>query len=135
MKLVWAQIKNFRSIKDSGKIYFNPNLTVLAGKNESGKSNILKALDCFSKNTFDRDSDYPIDYISEYPEVIVHFELEDNDLQNIKEFFTLNKNSSKKSNGVTITRTAESNEVINIEIFNDTLEYIVTETDKATNCN
>ncbi|WP_340028480.1 AAA family ATPase [Paenibacillus sp. FSL H7-0940] len=132
MKLVWAQIKNFRSIKDSGKIYFNPNLTVLAGKNESGKSNILKALDCFSKNTFDRDSDYPIDYISEYPEVIVHFELEDNDLQNIKEFFTLNKNSSKKSNGVTITRTAESNEVINIEIFNDTLEYIVTETDKAT---
>lgn len=132
MKLVWAQIKNFRSIRDSGKIYFNPNLTILAGKNESGKSNILKALDCFSKNVFDKESDYPIDYISEYPEVIVHFELEDNDLQNIKEFFTLNKNSSKKSNGVTITRTAESNEVINIEIFNDTLEYIVTETDKAT---
>ncbi|PJN48793.1 hypothetical protein PAEAM_56550 [Paenibacillus sp. GM1FR] len=132
MKLVWAQIKNFRSIRDSGKIYFNPNLTILAGKNESGKSNILKALDCFSKNVFDKESDYPIDYISEYPEVIVHLELEDNDLQNIKEFFTLNKNSSKKSNGVTITRTAESNEVINIEIFNDTLEYIVTETDKAT---
>ncbi len=36
MRLIWTQIKNFRSIKDSGRIYFNPNLTILAGKNESG---------------------------------------------------------------------------------------------------
>ncbi|PZT54350.1 ATP-dependent nuclease [Paenibacillus silvae] len=124
MKLVWAQIKNFRSIKDSGKIYFNPNLTVLAGKNESGKSNILKALDCFSNNTFDKDSDYPIDYINEYPEVTIHYELEDDVRQYIDDTFAVSKQSSN-SNGVTIIRTAEFDEVIEIDIFRSTLEYIV----------
>lgn len=37
-------IKNFRSI-ERGKINFNPGKNVLVGKNNSGKSNIVKALD------------------------------------------------------------------------------------------
>lgn len=43
MKLSRVQIRNFRSIKDT-EIEFNPPCRVLVGINESGKSNILKAL-------------------------------------------------------------------------------------------
>lgn len=125
MKLVWAQIKNFRSIRDSGKIYFNPNLTVLAGKNESGKSNILKALSCFSVKAFDKDSDYPIDYINEFPEVTVHYELEDNVCQYISETYTVTKSSTIINKGVTVTRTAESDEVIEVEIFKHSFDYLL----------
>ncbi|MEZ2328080.1 AAA family ATPase [Bacillus tropicus] len=50
MFVEYIKIKNFRSILDSGNLYFDKNLTVLAGKNESGKSNVFKALECFSKN-------------------------------------------------------------------------------------
>ena len=43
MKLDSVEIKNFRSIKDA-EIHFDPACRVLVGINESGKSNILKAL-------------------------------------------------------------------------------------------
>ena len=43
MKLERVKIKNFRSIKEA-TIEFDPSCRVLVGKNESGKSNILKAL-------------------------------------------------------------------------------------------
>lgn len=58
MKIDWVRVKNFRSIKDTGRMYVDSNLTVLAGKNESGKSNILKALDAFSNTGFSED-DFP----------------------------------------------------------------------------
>ena len=47
MKLKRVQIKNFRSIKDA-EINFDPNCRVLVGINESGKSNILRALSLLS---------------------------------------------------------------------------------------
>ncbi len=43
MKLIRAEIKNFRSIKDE-QIIFDPACRVLVGINESGKTNVLKAL-------------------------------------------------------------------------------------------
>ena len=43
MKLERVKIKNFRSIKEA-TIEFDPSCRVLVGKNESGKSNILRAL-------------------------------------------------------------------------------------------
>ncbi|QFQ28473.1 AAA family ATPase [Bacillus thuringiensis] len=52
MKIKWVEIENFRSIKDSKRFYLNSKLNILAGKNESGKSNILKALKSFSENEF-----------------------------------------------------------------------------------
>ncbi|MCB5895953.1 MULTISPECIES: AAA family ATPase [Bacillus cereus group] len=58
MKIEWIRIKDFRSIIDSGKLYVDPMLTVLAGKNESGKSNILRALEVFSTGGFSTE-DYP----------------------------------------------------------------------------
>ena len=32
MKLEWVQIRDFRSINDTGRLYIDPMLTVLAGK-------------------------------------------------------------------------------------------------------
>ncbi|HFR4219708.1 AAA family ATPase [Bacillus sp. A260] len=58
MKLEWVQIRDFRSINDTGRLYIDPMLTVLAGKNESGKSNILRALEVFSTDEFS-DGDFP----------------------------------------------------------------------------
>ncbi|MBP9711176.1 MAG: AAA family ATPase [Candidatus Pacebacteria bacterium] len=43
MKLNRVEIKNFRSIKDS-TVTFDPSCRVLVGINESGKTNVLKAL-------------------------------------------------------------------------------------------
>ncbi|MGE8057048.1 ATP-dependent nuclease [Bacillus mycoides] len=58
MAIEWVRIKNFRSIQDSGEIYLQSGLSVLAGKNESGKTNILRALNCFFNEDFSPD-DYP----------------------------------------------------------------------------
>jgi predicted ATP-dependent endonuclease of OLD family len=43
MKLEKIDIKNYRSIKDA-ELIFDHNCLILVGKNEAGKSNILKAI-------------------------------------------------------------------------------------------
>jgi len=48
MKLTKVNIKNFRSIKDLVIDFTDANFKILVGKNESGKSNILKALSLLS---------------------------------------------------------------------------------------
>ncbi|WP_242274971.1 AAA family ATPase [Bacillus cereus group sp. BfR-BA-01445] len=84
MKVEWVRIKDFRSISDTGKLYIDPILTVLAGKNESGKSNILRALEVFSTTNFS-DEDYPEGKTKEEsnPEIEVSFKL---DLEDIRKF-------------------------------------------------
>jgi predicted ATPase len=51
-----TNIKNFKSIKDSGKISFTDKIFVLAGQNESGKSSILEALSAYENEKFERDT-------------------------------------------------------------------------------
>ncbi|MGF1437400.1 AAA family ATPase [Bacillus thuringiensis] len=58
MRVAWVRVQDFRSIQDTGRMYVDSNLTVLAGKNESGKSNILKALEAFSNTDFSEE-DFP----------------------------------------------------------------------------
>jgi recombinational DNA repair ATPase RecF len=43
MRLASFQITNFRSINDSGPID-SPQITAILGRNDSGKSNLLRAL-------------------------------------------------------------------------------------------
>ena len=50
MKITKFHIKNYRSILDSGEISLDPKITTLIGKNESGKTCILKALGSFKIN-------------------------------------------------------------------------------------
>lgn len=48
MKIVKFQINNYKSINNSGECYPAELVTILAGKNESGKSSILEALHDFN---------------------------------------------------------------------------------------
>ncbi len=58
MRLINFQIKNYRSIIDSGLVKLSEldNVSVFAGQNESGKSSILKALYDFERGEFEADS-------------------------------------------------------------------------------
>ena len=46
MQIKTVKLKNFRGYKNETTINFE-NLTVLVGKNDSGKSTVLEALDIF----------------------------------------------------------------------------------------
>lgn len=58
MRLSSFQVKNYRSIVDTGviKLSDSDNISVFAGQNESGKSSILHALRDFESGEFDKDS-------------------------------------------------------------------------------
>ena len=49
MRIKKVRIRNFRSIIDSGEISLDDKITVLLGKNEQGKTNLLKALESFGR--------------------------------------------------------------------------------------
>ncbi len=70
MKLTKVQVTNFRSIDDSGEFEIG-NLTCLVGKNEAGKTAILRAIqglrptDSFD---YDRTRDYPRRFLNKFDE-------------------------------------------------------------------
>ncbi len=75
MKINWLRVQNFRSVLDSGVCYLDSAITVLAGKNESGKTNILRALECFGNNKY-TDVDNMQDIQNpDSPKVTVSFEV------------------------------------------------------------
>lgn len=47
MRINKFRIQNYKSILDSGEVTLDPRITILLGKNESGKTSILKALESF----------------------------------------------------------------------------------------
>lgn len=77
-------IKNYRSIKDSGVCYLSgDNITILAGKNESGKTAILEALEDFNKGKAIRDEAIPLQNQEATPEIAVTFEIDKETLAEI----------------------------------------------------
>ena len=62
MKLKQFRIQNYRSISDSGFIYVG-QLTSLLGRNESGKSNLLRALHSLNPS----DGFQPLDKVKNFP--------------------------------------------------------------------
>ena len=63
MKLVKAQVKNYRSVEDSGEFDIG-DLTCLVGKNEAGKTAILSAFRALRPST---SQDFDIDETIDYP--------------------------------------------------------------------
>jgi predicted ATPase len=93
MKLSSARVRMFRNIIDSGPIDFEPDVTCLVGKNESGKTAVLQALHRQNPapvpTPFDVFDDYPrwryVDdrrdgLISEAHPIECFFELEEGDI-------------------------------------------------------
>ena len=81
------QIKNYKSFIDSGKCSVQNGVTIFAGQNESGKTNILTALAKINDKTPAFASDeYSFDK-SETPEIIYDFELSETDIEETKTIF------------------------------------------------
>lgn len=83
MKLKKFRIKNFKSIIDSGDCYLTDTITILAGKNESGKTSILEALEDFDTNEKIRESAKPIKSPDAIPEISITFIVEKDTIKEI----------------------------------------------------
>lgn len=92
MRLVSFKIKKYRSIEDSGEIEIDENITTLVGINESGKTNVLRALKKINHvedNQFEELSENPRWYNDEkYKEdeifITAKFKLDEDELEKIK---------------------------------------------------
>lgn len=86
MILTKVRIKDYKSILDTKEFSLQPDYVVLAGKNESGKSTILKALEKLTNRTF-YDNEKPAGLRGDWnPQIIYKFKLtnnEKNELQSI----------------------------------------------------
>ena len=79
MKLKSFQIKNYKSIQDTGIIQLdNGRVAILAGQNESGKSSILEALNAFEQGSFEDDS-VPFDSDNAVQEISCTYTIEGTD--------------------------------------------------------
>ncbi len=72
MKLVKAQVTNYRSVEDSGEFILD-DMLCLVGKNESGKTAILQAIAGLNPHpltpiVYDKERDYPRRFLTEYSE-------------------------------------------------------------------
>jgi len=83
MKLISFEIMDFRSISNA-KCDVSPSVTVLAGKNESGKTNILEALEITTNNTKYTEFDKPKKNRNAKPEIRMTFRLEIDEMNKIK---------------------------------------------------
>lgn len=80
------QIKNYKSFVDSGKCSVQNGVTILAGQNESGKTNILNALAKLNlKEPVFSDDEYSFSDVSISPEITYWFNLSDEEVGKINE--------------------------------------------------
>lgn len=125
MRLINFQIKNYRSIIDSGVVKLSEldNVSVFAGQNESGKSSILKALYDFERGEFETDSiPFSID-TNPIQSISCTYKIEDDDnlaellLDTVKDEYSLqtdetekilDENKIGKLKELTLTRTKEA---------------------------
>ena len=82
MKLKKFRIKNYKSIIDSGDCYLTDTITILAGKNETGKTSILEALEDFDTRKRIREEAKPFN-LSAKPEISVTFIIEKDAMKEI----------------------------------------------------
>lgn len=94
MKLKKFRIKNFKSIVDSDDCYLTDTITILAGKNESGKTSILEALEDFDTDKNIRESAKPIKSPDAKPEISITFEVDKNTIKEVLEEISSAKKGS-----------------------------------------
>jgi len=86
MKLTKFRIQNYKSITDSGYCTFASDLTILVGKNESGKTAILEALRYFNKSVLRVPEDaLPLDGSVNEPLIEVCFQLNGEEVNEIQD--------------------------------------------------
>jgi AAA15 family ATPase/GTPase len=83
MRVLSFRVRNYKSIKDSGICYLAEGITILAGKNESGKTSLLEALEDFSVGRSIRQEAIPIHDESAIPQIAVTFAVDEQTLEEI----------------------------------------------------
>ncbi|MGH9319892.1 MAG: AAA family ATPase, partial [Vicinamibacteria bacterium] len=83
MKLTKFRVFNYMSVRDSGYCWLASDLTILAGKNESGKTAILEALRDFDSSAAIPEAAHPIDRPGELPRLECLFSLQQKELEEI----------------------------------------------------
>lgn len=92
------RIKNYRSIKDSGDCYLSgDNITIIAGKNESGKTAILEALEDFNTARDIRNESIPLSQTDSKPEISVTFSLDKETFAAVAKKISLNATLNEPS--------------------------------------
>lgn len=122
MKLKSFQIKNFRNIHDSGICNLTEDITVLVGKNECGKTNILNALGKIRNKNF-QVGDIPLYFNDKNSELIIKISFDDKELEDISNKLGLIKEELSKKNNHFFIITKEKDF---IEIKSDYLELVDT---------
>ncbi len=141
MRLLSFQIKNYRSIINSGvvKLSEKDNVSVFAGQNESGKSAILRALYDFEREEFEEDSlpfsirespDQPNQIVSctykigpdeDIAELLSEITIDEHDIKIEEGQNILDPNKIKKIKKFTITR-INGKEKVQITIDNNSFK-------------
>jgi hypothetical protein len=83
MKLIKFRVRNYKSVRDSGECWLASDLTVLAGKNESGKSAILEALRDFDRGATIPEAAWPIDLDGAEPMLEATFSVSEAELEEV----------------------------------------------------
>ena len=131
MKLISANIVNYRSIEDIN-IDFEYNTKIFVGLSETGKSNLLKALNTLSStvNTSTRDIREDIESADEsYIEFLIR--LDDDDKEKVKELinskcYNLNSNSvllKKTNKSIKLDYFLDRNYIYKINVIKGTKYY------------
>jgi len=108
MKLKSFRIANFRSIGNL-ECNLSGNLTVLAGKNESGKTTILDALTALNSDVEFKESDRPLNKETDGNTIIQYdFELTDEEKETCLKDYQLT--GKGLSNGITIELSSSEDE-------------------------
>ena len=111
MKAKWFNIRNFRSIIEIKKCHLSPNITVLAGKNESGKSNVLEALSKFDLEEEFSSTDKPLyKPRSKDTEITFCFEINGSQLNEIMKEVNIDLKFEKKDYEFLVTRSKSDND-------------------------
>lgn len=121
MKPLKFRIQNYKSIVDSGECYFSDRLTILAGKNESGKSSVLEALEDFHQDKTIREEAKRIEDPNLLPEISVTFEIDNSE---INEVFEKIESDITISSNISITLTKRLEETITYTLDDESRKLI-----------
>ena len=97
MKIIKFRVKNYKSINDSGDCFFTDNITIFAGRNESGKTSLLEALEDFDADKEIRKEAKPINNPDSLPEIIMTFEIDKETLDKIFKEIGLKRKASEST--------------------------------------
>ncbi|MBC2020805.1 AAA family ATPase [Listeria booriae] len=116
MRPMKFRIKNYKSIEDSGECYFEQGYTVLAGKNECGKTTILEALRDFGIDKNIRGEAKPLNRGEVITEISIWFEVFKEELEEIAEESILEVKGLKVKNVIQVVKKSdEQNYVSNYD--------------------